>query len=138
MQEKKTGERLAVLEQKVETSNKRIDNHTSRIEKLESNNDVLIRLSTLMEVQTEMDKQQNEQMEKFGEVLNSVNSNLTHLNQTSDQLKSNVGVLSGRIESIEKSQEDYKIDVPKLFTNIVVGAITAIAVGFAVYFFGVK
>lgn len=115
------GERIAKLEQMVENNTSRIVNHAIRMEKLESNTDVLVRLSTLMEVQTEMNKQQNEQMGRFGNTLDSVDRNLTHLNGTSDQLKSSIGDLGGRISSIEETQNSHKIDVPKLLTKIFIG-----------------
>lgn len=125
MSVEKLGERVAVVEQISKS-------HNARLTKLEESNEALIKLSTLMEIQIDMDKQQNdkmaemsrqqnEQMEKFGEVLDSVNINLTHLNQTSEQLKSSVGDLSGRISSIEATQDSHKIDVPQLMKRIFIG-----------------
>ena len=124
----KHGERIATLEQIAENNNGRIKNHAIRIERLEGNNDVLTRLGILMEVQTEMNKQQSAQMEKFGETLDSVNTNLSNLNSTSDQLKNSVGDLGSRITSIENTQNSHKIDVPKLMTKILIG-IAMISVG---------
>lgn len=121
MTEEKFGERIAVVEQKVDNNSNRIVNHAIRIEKLEANNDALVRLSTLMEVQTEMNKQQNEQMEKFGGVLDKMNSNLSNLNSTSDQLKNSIGDLSNRMSSIEETQDSHKIDIGKLWVKIFVG-----------------
>lgn len=114
MSEEKYGERIAIVEQKVV-------NHENRLEKLESSNETLIKLATLVEMQTEMNKDQNATLEK-------INDNLSHLNNTSEQLRSSVGDLGSRISSIEATQESHKIDVPKLLVKIAIG-VAMISVG---------
>lgn len=116
-------ERLSKLEGKVENNSSRIVNQAIRIEKLEGNNDALIRLSTLMEVQTEMDKQQNEQMSEFGKILNSVNTNLSHLNSSHEQLKADMDDIGKKVQHMEKDRDDNKIDPVKLVRNIIIGVI---------------
>ncbi|MGG0667625.1 hypothetical protein ABE073_03760 [Lederbergia citrisecunda] len=116
-------ERLAVLEQKEDNNNGRIKNHAIRIEKLEGNSDVLVRLATLMEVQTEMDAKQNKQLEKFGETLDNVNSNLSMLNLSHEQLKTDMDSIGSKVKHIEKSQaeeaEKTKVDMKVIWTEVV-------------------
>lgn len=123
MAEENLGERLATIEQKVENNTGRIINQAIRLEKLEGDNAALIRLSTLMEVQTEMNKQQNIQMDKFGVVLESVNSNLSTLNSSHKQLKEDMDNIGSKVKHIEKTQveeaEKTKVDMKVIWTEII-------------------
>lgn len=122
----KVGERMAKIEETTK-------GHSRRIEKLENNHDLLTRLTILSEMQEERnerqdarDIKQDEQMEKFNTTLTKVNENLTNLNHTSDELKNNVGQLGSRISSIEATQEESKISVPKLMAKVLVGIVMLI------------
>jgi len=112
------GERIAKLEEGFKS-------HSQRINKLESESEALIELKTIVKMTTALQErihnEHSSQMNKFNETLKNIDSNLLHLNTTSEQLKSDMGGFSERITSIEKSNEESKIDVPKLMTKIITG-----------------
>lgn len=108
--------RVSKLEVQVDTQEKRWQ---SQVEK----NDVLTKLATLMEMQMSeskerekrqevRDEKQNKQMSKITDTLNNMNENLTGLNSGLQEVKS-------RVTDIEKQQEDKKIDLGKLFKDII-------------------
>jgi myosin heavy subunit len=115
MTESKTIERLAVLEQSTK-------GNTRRIEKLETSTEILSELKVLVELQTDMNKEQNIQMRNFETTLNKVNDNLSAINTSQDQLKSDLGSIGGRVKHIEDGS---KIDIVKLAGKILIAAICA-------------
>jgi methyl-accepting chemotaxis protein len=112
MTPEKYGERIAVVEESVKSLSRRVSEN-------EGNSESLVRLTTLMEIQTEMDKQQNEQMREFGDTLNNVNSNLSLLSSSYEHLKTDMSTIGSRVKSIEDSQEDTKLSIPKIGALIV-------------------
>lgn len=111
MESDRTTERIATLEEKT-------NSHSIRIERIENNNKLLHEMKVLLELQTEMNKEQNKQMKSFEETLSNVNSNLTRLNTTSDQLKIDLGSIGDRVNEIEQINEKGKISVNELTVKI--------------------
>lgn len=108
------GERLATLEQLIKSHDARLQNKFRRIEKIEGNNETLIRLAALAEMQNETSREQSETLSK-------INENLTSLNLTSNQLQSDIVNIGSRVEDIEKSNQETFINIPGLLTKIVIG-----------------
>lgn len=113
-EEARLGERVAKLEQLT-------DGNASRIKRLETESEALIRLTTLVELQTDVNRENVQQMKDFSLVLNKINNNLTDLNHESMLTKDKVSEVSTRVQQIENTQQSYKIDVPKLITRILIG-----------------
>ena len=74
------GERLV----KVETI---IEDHKEEINKLKNDNMLLHRLTANQEVLTEVVKENQSQMRDFNKTLININSNITHLNNSSDEIR---------------------------------------------------
>ena len=74
------GERLV----KVETIT---ENHKEEIDKLKNDNMLLHRLTANQEVLTEVVKENQSQMRDFSKTLININSNITHLNNSSDEIR---------------------------------------------------
>lgn len=108
------GERVAKLEQASK-------GNSSRIKRLETESEALIRLTTLVELQTEVNRENSSQMRQFGVILDKVNSNLSNLNSASEQMKNEVVHVSERVEKIEQNNESQKVDIPQLMVKIVIG-----------------
>ena len=74
------GERLV----KVETIT---ENHKEEIDKLKNDNLLLHRLTANQEMLTEVVKENQSQMRDFSKTLININSNITHLNNSSDEIR---------------------------------------------------
>src|SRR5690606_4647306 len=125
------GERVGIVENTLE-------NHERRIQKQESNNELLVEMRTILKMQVETNEKQANQMDKFSETLTKVNDNLTSLNNSQEQLKNEMGKIGQRVSHIEKSQDDNKIDPNKLIKNIILTVITGIAVYLIYKSFGIS
>lgn len=112
------GERIAKLEEGFKS-------HSQRINKLESESEALIELKTIVKMTTALQErihnEHSSQMNKFEATLNKVNDNLTVLNRSQEKLQSDLVSIGNRVEHIEVSNEDSKINIPSLITKIVVG-----------------
>lgn len=75
----------------------------SRLERLENKNGEMDKLSKLLELQMESDKEQNKVLHDLSLTIVKVNENLTSLN-------SNYKNLNDRVGSVEKDLQDNKID----------------------------
>jgi 3D (Asp-Asp-Asp) domain-containing protein len=113
-------QRLSKVESKVEQHEKMLD------EQVKKNEDV-IEIKTLMKMQIEINQRTNEQMEKFSQVLSSINENITRLNINQSQL-------SERVTDIEKSISNNKIDILQWTKNILYSLLLA----GIFYWFGIK
>ncbi|GIN23134.1 hypothetical protein [Siminovitchia fordii] len=107
-------ERVGVIESTLK-------NHEQRLQKQESNNEILIEMKTILKNQVEMNKEQNEQMREFSGTLIEVNNNLSKLNGSQEQLQNDMGKIGERVTHIEKSQDEGKISVPGLMAKIIIG-----------------
>ncbi len=107
-------ERIGVIENTLK-------NHEQRIQKQEDNNEILIEMKTILKNQVDMNKEQNEQMKEFSGTLIEVNNNLSKLNGSQEQLQNDMSKIGERVTHIEKSQDENKIDVPKLMVKILIG-----------------
>jgi chromosome segregation ATPase len=97
--------KLSVLETKTESN-------TNRIEKLEQLGNELSKLSTLMEMQIEMNKDQQKQLKEQHETLIKINENLNGLSSAYQKL-------DGRVETLEKNQENSKIDILQVIKIVI-------------------
>lgn len=109
----------------------KVDEHSKSIERQVEKNDTLTRLVTLVELQTDINKKQTEQMDKFDRTLNKVNTNLDGLNR-------NLETLDHRVEKLESDDSDRKIDLGKLFKHILWTAIPTLIVTYLLIKFGMK
>lgn len=125
----------------VQIVNERVSGLSSRVEKLENDRSELTKLSTLMEIQIEMNKKQDDFQREQSLTLVKMNENLTSLNQVTHKLDSRVGeledsLMQNKIEDLTRVTEHEKsnsINVPQLFKNIMVTAITTIVLGIVFY-----
>jgi chromosome segregation ATPase len=109
--------KLSVLEAKTESN-------TNRIEKLEQLGNELSKLSTLMEMQIEMNKDQQKQLKEQHETLIKINENLNGLSSAYQKL-------DGRVETLEKNQENNKIDILQVIKVV----IPSLLLAFLIYLF---
>lgn len=127
-------ERIAVLE-------KTVDNHAKSLEKQQDRNDTQTELNTLLKLQIDTSKEQNKQMEKFGDTLENINVNLTNLNINQQQMKNDMSEIGNRVSDIERNQEEQKIDPNKLFKGIlkyIFSAIGTIGIAYILYKLGIN
>ena len=101
-------ERIATIETKLKE-------HDKLLEKQQEKNESQVELNTLLKMQIELNKEQQTQMNKFGETIDKVNTNLTNLNTTQSQLQSELTQINTRVGAIEESNENNKIDPSKFW-----------------------
>ncbi|MED3792313.1 hypothetical protein AB1L07_01780 [Niallia alba] len=104
-------ERIATIETKLKE-------HDKQLEKQQEKNETQVELNTLLKMQIDLNKEQQIQMNKFGDTIEKVNTNLTSLNETQKQFQSELSVINTRVGAIEESSEKNKIDPMKLFLKI--------------------
>lgn len=104
-------ERIATIETKLKE-------HDKQLEKQQEKNETQVELNTLLKMQIDLNKEQQVQMNKFGDTIEKVNTNLTSLNETQKQFQSELSVINTRVGAIEESSEKIKIDPMKLFLKI--------------------
>jgi DNA repair exonuclease SbcCD ATPase subunit len=120
---------------KVET---KVEEHEKKLEKQQDKNDVQTEWNTLLKMQIETNKNQEKQMEKFGDTLDRVNENLTNLNISQQQMKQDMSEIGSRVTDIEKNQEEIKIDPLQLFKGIlsyIATGIGSIAIAVVIWYF---
>lgn len=98
-------ERIGSNEQAIEDLERRMD-------KAELKSESQTKTNILLEMQTQVNKDQNEQMRQIGETLQKVNDNLTGLN-------TGMHDLNKRVTLIENNQDSKKIDLGALGKDIV-------------------
>jgi hypothetical protein len=82
-----------------------------------------------------------EQMKRFGEILDRINDNLTNLNNNQQKLNENQLELGERVDQIETTLQEQKIDPIKLFKSIlsyVITGIGSIAIAYVLWKFGIN
>lgn len=109
-------ERVGVIESKLK-------NHEQRLQRQESNNEVLIEMKAILKNQIEINREQNEQMREFSGTLIKVNDNLSKLNSSQEQLQNDMSKIGERVTHIEKSQDESKISVPSLMAKVLIGIV---------------
>lgn len=109
----------------------KVDDHEKKLAKQEEKNDSQIEMNTLLKMQIEVNKEQNQQMKLFGETLTKVNENLTGLNTGMHDLNT-------RVTEIENNQESKKIDPAALFKDIVYKVLPSLILAFLIFYFGWK
>ena len=92
------GERLV----KVETI---IEDHKEEINKLKNDNVLLHRLTTNQEMLTEVVKENQSQMKDFSRTLININSNITHLNNVSDEIRKDLIDTQKELKDIKDDNE---------------------------------
>jgi chromosome segregation ATPase len=114
------------LYQKVAKLETKVEEHSKLLQKQQEKNDIQTELNTLLKLQIEANKEQNKTMEKFGETLNRIDTNLTHLNSKQE-------LLDERVNGIEESLSGQKIDTVKLVKGIFSYVLTAAGGGLVLY-----
>jgi len=89
-------ERVAKVEEVVKI-------HSEQLRRLESSNEAITEIRTIVKLQAEMNKSQNETLSK-------INDNLTTLNMSQVQMKAEVGQIGEKVEHLEKAQQKQKDD----------------------------
>lgn len=107
--------RFKYLEEKVES-------HDERIKGIEKLSNEFTKISTILEMQTEMNKKQDE-------TLGKINDNLTNLNNTTQRLGERVGHLEGQVGEVTKNDSISVTTLMKrigwtLFTLVMGGLVT--------------
>ncbi|MFS1518486.1 hypothetical protein V1503_18795 [Bacillus sp. SCS-151] len=105
--------------------------HEKRIEHLESQSQETVRISTLMELQIETNKEQNQQMKEFSNTMKNIDGNLTRLNENQEQL-------SNRVTDIEETLSESKVDINKIIKILFLKMVLPIAVAYLILKFGLK
>jgi predicted nucleic acid-binding Zn-ribbon protein len=95
-----------------------IDEHSRLLDRQQNKNEVQTELNTLLRLQIEANKEQSKQLEKFGDTLDRIDTNLTNLNNSQQSL-------GERVSEIEGIMSDQKIDTVKLVKSIFAYVLTA-------------
>ena len=93
------GERLV----KVETI---LEDHIKEINKLKNDNMLLHRLTTNQEMLTEVVKENQSQMKDFSRTLININSNITQLNNVSDEIRNDLIDTQKELKDIKDDNEN--------------------------------
>lgn len=109
----------------------KLTSHDRRIDNLETKNEALSRLTTIVEMQMEANKEQQKQIKDQHRTLEKMNNNLDGLNTT-------LGNLDKRVEQLESSDNERKLDFGKLFKEIVYKVIPAIAIAYFLFKMGLQ
>ena len=122
------------LNEKVARLEVTVQEHSKQLEKQQDKNDLQVEMNTLLKMQIESNKKQNEQMDKFGETLVKVNENLTSLN-------SKQSLLDERVTGIEDTLQESNINTVSIFKGIlkyVVTGVGSIILAYLLYKFGLN
>ncbi|MFS0643658.1 hypothetical protein [Siminovitchia sp. 179-K 8D1 HS] len=111
------------LNERVGVVENTLKNHEQRLQRQESNNEVLIEMKAILKNQIEINREQNEQMREFSGTLIKVNDNLSKLNSSQEQLQNDMSKIGERVTHIEKSQDESKISVPSLMAKVLIGIV---------------
>lgn len=114
-------------------------NNTQRIEKLEETVPILNRLETILEMQVEINRTQSVQMEQqirqSERTFNAINQSLTQLNFLTEQLKSDIDNINGKVDRVEKENGDRIEEVrEKLEAEMDKGKISVNDVGVKIFY----
>lgn len=121
--------------------NDKVNSLENRVNNLEQDRSELSKLSAIMEIQVEMNKDQDKFLREQSSVIIKMNENLTTLNEVTYKLDGRMGDLEDRviqntIDGLKSSIDEEKsnsINVPQLIKNILVTAVTTIAVSIIIY-----
>lgn len=89
----------------------KVEDHAKQLERQREKNDVQTELNTVLKLNVE-------QMKRFGETLDRVNENLTNLNNNQQKMNDNQLELGERVDQIETTLLEQKIDPVKLVKAI--------------------
>jgi ABC-type transporter Mla subunit MlaD len=118
---------MAIIETKLEE-------HSRLLEKQQERNETQTELNTIL-------KTNAEQMRRFGETLDRINDNLSNLNNNQQKLNENQLELGERVDQIETTLQEQKIDPIKLFKSIlsyIVTGIGSIAIAYILWKLGIS
>lgn len=122
---------MSNFEQRLTKLETKVNEHSRQLEKQEDKNDTLTRLVTLVEMQTEVNRDQTEQMKKFDITLNKVNTNLNGLNR-------NLETIDKRVEQLEANDNERKLDLGKLLKDVLYKVVPSIILAWLIFHFGLK
>jgi DNA-directed RNA polymerase sigma subunit (sigma70/sigma32) len=116
LEEKVSGidKRLSVVENKT-------DEHSKLFEKQVEKNDNQVELNTILKMHLEENKENRIQMKKFGDTLDKVNINLTHLNTKQETLDERVTGIESTINESKKSAFKLILSSLKYVGSIAIG-----------------
>ncbi|MEX0596779.1 MAG: hypothetical protein WD512_09775 [Candidatus Paceibacterota bacterium] len=120
---------VGATEAKLKPINRRLNEINVKMEKINSNHNETVKLSTLMEIQIEHSKQFQEQLKLQHDTLINVNANISGLNE-------NFTKLNTRVETLEESRHAYKIDLGKLATTIIYKVVPGLVLAWLVFKYG--
>jgi predicted nucleic acid-binding Zn-ribbon protein len=132
---------LEELSQRLTKVETKVEEHSRSIASQSEKNDTLTRLTTLVEMQTEFNKEYKIELQKFSTVIEKVNNNLTNLNNRQEQLNNSQQQLGQRVDNIENTLQDQKIDPMTMFKSILTYAATGIGsiiIAYLLYRFGIS
>lgn len=120
----------------------RFNNNEKRLDKLEKQSEEFHKFSTLLELQIELNKKQNDQLEKYGDTMVNINDNLSELSRGYKELYDQNKDASQRIQNLEEYNESKKIDPSVLLKRVITVSIPsvvfALLTAYLVYVFGWK
>lgn len=116
----------------------RLDEHAKILENQKEKNETLIEMKTLLKMQMEVNKEQNKQMKEITTTLNNVNENLTHLNINQEQLKKDMNSFGNRVDNLESTLNERKIDLGKLIKHIIWTVVPTLVGAYLLFKFGFK
>jgi chromosome segregation ATPase len=124
---------MEVIKFKVDNLEKKVDKNSEDIAMLKEENRELTKLSTLMEIQINMNKNQEKIIHQQSETLSKINENLTSLNNVTVNLDKRIGDLEVDYRS---ERDKNKIDIREVGKKILIGIIIG-AVAFALGSIGI-
>jgi hypothetical protein len=117
--------------QRVTRLEERQDNTDKRLEDLTREGKVLGKLATLMELQVESNKRQDEQMQKQNETMLKMSHSMEKMSDSYEKL-------DGRVGKLETNDSDKKIDLGAWAKNFIMVSIPSIVVGIVLAYVALK
>ncbi|MEI2464981.1 hypothetical protein [Niallia taxi] len=129
------------IEAKVAVLENRVGNHEDLLNKQIEKNENQVELNTLLKMQIEVNKSQQDQLVKFGETMDKVNTNLTNLNSNQKQFQQELSQINSRVGKIEQTSDEFKLDPRKIVKWALVGLgsiIITVISAYVLFKFGFK
>lgn len=117
--------------QRITRLEERQDNTDKRMDQLSQDGKVLGKLTTLMELQVESNKRQDEQMQKQHETMLKMSHSMEKMSDSYEKL-------DGRVGKLETNDSDKKIDLGTWAKNFIMVSIPSIVVGIVLSYVALK
>jgi chromosome segregation ATPase len=120
------------LYQRMAKAEQQLDSLEGRMDKLETNNEVLARVVQLTELQIELNKDMKTQLEKTNDIMSTTQTDVAIIKNDMNYVKEEVGDLEKRTKELEDDQEETTKNRMKFWADNMGKILTTVIGGVAV------